>query len=295
MEKSGDDIDPVVLAGLIETGVMMLREGKITAQELLTNYVSVSELTENQLNKGGRPERSEQIYSRINTALLKAGITNCNEIEGAFQSKLITDSTNTRTLSFLSELIVTSGCENTDFFGSVNEKLFLIEPTSDRAYSLAWYYIRKENFETAMHYLKEAIEIESDTQKQSHYYYQMALIYNTKMNLQQEAVSSATKALNLRPDWGEPYFVIASAYILASKDCFDGAFERSTVYWVAADKCNKAKTVDKSVENKANGLIADYIRFFPNTEEIFFRAFQEGSEYSVGCWINEKTTVRARK
>ncbi len=295
MEKSGIDVDPGVSVGLIETGVLMFKAGKITADELLNNYLSVSELTEKQFNNGGRPEVTEQVYTRINAALIKAELTNCNEIEEAFRSKIISDDADTRILNLIADLIIRSGCENTDFFGVVNEKLFKSEPTADRAYALAWHKIKKEKFEAAISFLTKAIEIETDPEKQAHYYYQMALLCNTKMNLQQDAVTYAGKALILQPSWGEPYFVIANAYILGSKDCFDEAFGKSTVYWIAVDKCIKAKSVDPKVEEKANGLIADYSRFFPNNEEVFFRSLPEGSDYTVGCWINERTTVRSRK
>jgi len=150
-------------------------------------------------------------------------------------------------------------------------------------------------FDAVISFLNKAIELETDLDKQAHYYYQMAIICNTKMNLQKDAVTYSRKAIELLPTWGEPYFVVANAYLQSGKDCFDGAFERSTVYWVATDLCQKAKTVDKSIEEKANSLIADYARFYPNNEEVFFRSLQEGSSYTVGCWINEKTTVRVKK
>ena len=292
---SGNRVDPSVSVGLIETGVLMLKSGKISSKELLNNYLSVSEKTDNQLKNGGRKDISEQVYTRINSALGKAGLDNCIEIEDAFKEKIAVGSDDQGILIFINDLLQKSNCENSDFFGNVNEKLFSLAPSPDLAYVLAWFYIKKEKFEPAISYLTKAIEIEKDTDKQAHYYYQMALICNTKMNLQQDAVNYAEKAINLLPAWGEPYFVIANAYILSSKDCFEGAFERSAVYWVATDKCIKAKTIDSTVETKANGYIAEYIRFYPNNEEVFFRSMQEGSAYTVGCWINEKTTVRVRK
>jgi tetratricopeptide (TPR) repeat protein len=293
--KSGIEVDAGVSVGLIETGVLMFKAGKISAKELLDSYLTVSEITEKQLANGGRPDVAEQIYTRINTALGKAGLNNCAEIETAFKEKIVSGSGDLKLLSLLSDLLGKSGCENSDFFGIVNENLFAIESTADRAYLLAWFYINKEKFGPAISYLSKAIDLEKDIDKQAHYYYQMAMICNTKMNNQQDAVSYAGKALSLLPAWGEPYFVIANAYLQASKDCFEGNFERSAVYWVATDKCNKAKAVDSSVTDKANGLISDYARFYPNNEDVFFRSLQEGSEYTVGCWINEKTTVRVRK
>jgi len=293
VEKSGSEIDAGVSVGLIETGVLMFKEGKITAKELLGNYIQVSENIELQYKKRGNAELSEQVLTRINAALGKAGLSNCQEIEEAFREKV--SSGDSKTLALISDLLEMSNCNNAPFYGIVNENLFNLEPTADRAFNLARYNIRKERYDDAINYLTKAIESETDANKKAQYYYQMSILCNAKLNRQQDAVDYAGKAVTLMPGWGEPYFIIANAYILGSKVCFEGAFERSTVYWVATDYCIKAKNQDKSVEQKANSLISEYSRFYPNNEEVFFRSMKEGDEYTVGCWINEKTVARVRK
>ena len=59
--------------------------------------------------------------------------------------------------------------------------------------------------------------------------------------------------------------------------------------------CEKAKQVDSSVANEANALIRDYSRYFPSMDKIFFNSLQEGDTYTVGCWINRTTKIRAAK
>ncbi len=56
----------------------------------------------------------------------------------------------------------------------------------------------------------------------------------------------------------------------------------------------QAKTVDPSLTEEANNLIAVYAPNFPDLETIFFHGFSVGDTYTFGCWINERTTVRAR-
>jgi phage tail protein X len=68
-----------------------------------------------------------------------------------------------------------------------------------------------------------------------------------------------------------------------------------SVFWAAVDKYIRAKSVDSSVESDANSKIAQYSKFYPAASDLFFRDMQEGSSYTVGCWINENTTVRAAK
>ena len=71
-------------------------------------------------------------------------------------------------------------------------------------------------------------------------------------------------------------------------------FEKETVYWVAVDKFIKAKSIDKTLTEKANKAIATYSKYFPNTESCFFNGVESGQRYKVECWINESTKVRTR-
>lgn len=120
------------------------------------------------------------------------------------------------------------------------------------------------------------------------------MISNAKLNNPKSAVEYAQKAIENKPEWGEPYFQVAFAYIEGIKSCDEDPFIRSAVFWLAVDVCVKARTVDPSVKNRANELITEYSRFFPTKEELFFRSMPDGAEYTISCWINQKTTVRSK-
>ena len=113
------------------------------------------------------------------------------------------------------------------------------------------------------------------------------------MKQPQKARTLALEAINLKPEWGEPYILIGDVYA-GSKDCFTDEFEKATIYWVAVDQFSKAKSVDADVVEKANERISTYKKYFPDIETIFFYSLKEGDNYKVGCWINETTKVRAR-
>jgi len=42
-------------------------------------------------------------------------------------------------------------------------------------------------------------------------------------------------------------------------------------------------------------LIKQYVKHFPNNEIVFFHTLKEGDKYTVGGWINERTTIRTNK
>ncbi|MFW6327855.1 MAG: hypothetical protein ACOC2F_06030, partial [Bacteroidota bacterium] len=67
---------------------------------------------------------------------------------------------------------------------------------------------------------------------------------------------------------------------------------KSAVYWAAVDKYIKAQNVDPSMAEEANQRISQYSRYFPDKEDAFFYDYTVGKSYTVGCWINETTSVR---
>jgi len=64
------------------------------------------------------------------------------------------------------------------------------------------------------------------------------------------------------------------------------------IYWLAVDYYNKAKSVDPSISDKANGKIASYKKYFPTKEDCFFIGVKDGDTVEVGCWIGESTKAR---
>lgn len=295
MDKSGTETDPVVLVGVVETGVLMLNSNKISVQELLSDYITVLEIVSTFQSKGVKPEVISQVVTRSSTALQKTSLISCSDFETALSGQLKTSPEGRDILLGLTGYMTSLNCEGSPYFLNLSEKLYILEPNPEMAFKIAWILIRKEEFSAAINYLNQAIDLESDPLKEAHYYYQMALISSTRMNMHQEAVKYANEAIKLNSSWGEPYLVIANAYIAGINECFKEVFDRSTVYWAATDKCEQAKAIDPGITEKANNLIEDYTRYYPDKEELFFRSISEGSNYTVGCWINEKTTARAKK
>jgi hypothetical protein len=54
----------------------------------------------------------------------------------------------------------------------------------------------------------------------------------------------------------------------------------------------RAKALDPEVRDEAQTLINKYFEYMPTREDISKRLLTEGDDFTVGCWIQEKTTVR---
>jgi hypothetical protein len=88
---------------------------------------------------------------------------------------------------------------------------------------------------------------------------------------------------------------IGDLYANSANQCTGDDLGGKTVFWAAVDMYVKAKNADPSVTEDANAKISQYSRYYPAATDLFFRDMQEGASYTVGCWINENTTIRGIK
>ncbi|MFW5645235.1 MAG: tetratricopeptide repeat protein, partial [Bacteroidota bacterium] len=192
------------------------------------------------------------------------------------------------------DLLTVSGCDNTSFFASVNEKLMEVEPDPALAYEVAKYSLKNDDFTKAAEYLRKAIESEEDSEQKALYEYQLAVVELTELGNPREAKEIAMRAIEHKEGWGDPYFIAANAILEGVKDCNLEKFDKQAAYWLATDYLNRAKQVDPKTEDRANELIARYRSHYPSVEDTFFRSLKEGDNFRIGCWINETTTVKVK-
>ncbi len=129
---------------------------------------------------------------------------------------------------------------------------------------------------------ESAIASESDPQKLGLYYYQIAQIKGKKMKSFSAGMAAARKAIEQRPNWGQPHMLIGDLYIQNSKKC-GNAFLQKCCYIAAVDKYRKAKSVDPEVAGKAQEKINRYAGTKPEKENAFMQGYSEGQTISLPC------------
>lgn len=168
--------------------------------------------------------------------------------------------------------------------------------------------MKKGDYLQAIDYLQQAnqldIEADDEDEDQGKYNYLIAQIYMDNLknysacreycNKSLEALSENAPA-NMR---SRCYLLIGMAYA-ASKPYSSADYAgkapilNKTVFWAAVDKFNKAKAIDPDCADAANKLISAYSKYFPTKEERFDLPNEfSGATFTVGGWINEKTTIR---
>ena len=157
-------------------------------------------------------------------------------------------------------------------------------------------YIIEGDYTQAVSCYEGKMNASNDVNKKAEYALFLAKLYYGQLKNYSKSRQYARQAIKLRPNWGEPYVLIGKLYASSGPLCGPGrGFMSQRVVWVAIDKWNKAKSVDPSVSEEANKLIASYRKYMPDIEDLFSRSLTAGQTYTVDCWINEKTIVRAKK
>ncbi|HRX24294.1 MAG: hypothetical protein H6548_08390 [Chitinophagales bacterium] len=188
-----------------------------------------------------------------------------------------------------------NSCLETKEYEMVVRRLYELAPSSELAEQVAVYLFKEGKENEAIEKFNEAIEMETDADKKGSLCLNIARILRSQNKFSQSR-TYAYKALDYKPSWGEPYLLIGDLYASSGPLCGPRTgFDSQVVVWVALDKYYKAKSVDPSVADDANDKIARYSQYMPTKTDLFERGIDEGSSYTVGCWINESTTVRGRK
>lgn len=194
-------------------------------------------------------------------------------------------------LKKITKILDKKNCTDSELFFKATENLHNLEPTANSAKLMGKMYIKREDYNKATTYLLQAIDLYEDDNDRADAQYLLANVY-FQVKQYSTARSQCYEVLKVRSNDGKAYILIGDLYASSAKDCGDNDLTNKVAYWVAVDKYYKAKTVDPSVEELATTKINTFSRYFPATETIFFYDLKKGDSYTVGCWINETTTVR---
>jgi tetratricopeptide (TPR) repeat protein len=293
VDKSKAKSLDAVLVTFIQTSYILYVNEVITAEEFADNYFMDVEFLEQKLAKK-KSAQTEKAMETVEKIFMDSKAPNCEMLIGYFSPKFEENTEDVEILTKITTYLREFECTESVLFANAAEKLFAKEPSAESAYNLAKLFYSKEDYEKSKHYYEKAIEFADDGETKAKYYYELGGIMNTHFKDYIQAKKYANKALELNPDWGDPYILIGNAYASGNKVC-GNKFEQSAVFWAVVDKYMKAKNVDSSVQERANELIKRYSQYFPNNEETFFQGLKDGDPYTIGCWINETTTVRTTK
>ena len=264
--------------------------GKISDEELLDNYNKVSDYISEAIKKTSNEELAKA-RDMIDDNFARSSAASCENLLKIYGEKYDENKDNAEFLSKLTRMLTRKDCTDSELFEKASEQQYALTPSPDAAYNMALLFFRKENFEKAVEYFEYAIKEETQPFDKAKYNQMLGQIMLSRYNKYTDAKKYALEASRLRPDWGQPYVLLANTYAAGPK-CGEDDFEKQYVYWVVVDKLQRAKAVDPDIATMVDPLIRQFSQHFPKKEEAFFRGVQDGATIHVGCWINETTKAR---
>ena len=216
----------------------------------------------------------------------------CEDLIKVFSAKMVETPDDVVLLKRITTILDKKDCTDSKLFLDAAVKLNELEPSPEASYSLGIKFFKDKKWSDAATFFEQATKTENNDRRYRAYR-NLGMCYQNMGSLSR-ARDIFRRSAQVDPTNGEPYLLIAMLYAESSKQ-FSGEIESKAVYWAAVDKCNKAKAVDPSCSEKANGLIRAYTAAFPSMETIFFNDYSEGQSFQVGGWIGESTTIRAKR
>jgi tetratricopeptide (TPR) repeat protein len=298
LEKYGSDASQLLT--FFQVSNSLFQAGAVEAGQVVTDFGLVMEIAENVIVTGGNAKDKERAKANMERAkpsieqtFENGGAANCDDLIPYYAAKFEETPEDIEFLVKASGLLKSTKCTESDLYFNMSVKLNLLEPTADRAYTLAKRINNNENLNDAVVYYEQAISLQEDKLEKAKYYLELGDVMR-RLGDYSKARTYALKSIELDATSGYPYLLIGNIYAASSKTCSEEDFEQKAVYWAAVDKFAKAKSVDPELTSDADRFIEAYKPHFPDNETIFFYNLKQGDSYTVGCWINEKTTVRAR-
>jgi hypothetical protein len=290
IELEQDKSRDAVLVTFVNSSITLNRADKLSDNQSIEDYFAATAIVDQLL---GRSSRWERAKGNIDELMLNSGLLTCDALNGYFEPQFEANQNDTEFLQKVINFYSSSGCDLADLYIAAAEKMYEVDPGPESAHNLAYLFMRRDEYPRAAEYLKMAVigqNIDNDTRAE--WFYELAVV-SSATELFCEAISYAREAVSYKNDMGKAYVLLGDA-IIASRTNLGDEFAQRTAFWVAADKYEKARSVDPSVAQEAGKKLSDYASQYPDNEEIFFRDLKEGDSYQVQGCINEYTTVRAR-
>lgn len=306
MQIEGKESKAAIVTIFMQTAVQLYKNSELQGSDIIDAYTLSMETLESAtaynkalVAKGGKHKpRGEKELENIETSVnnvealfSESGAANCDDLIAIFEPKCAENNQNVDWLKKVTKLLDKNDCTDSPLFAKSSEQLYKLEPSAVAAHNLARLFLKNQEYEKADKYYEEASRLEEDAVTKGLYYYEWSTLAMAQENFPKVRELS-NQALKYNPNDGRPYLMIGKAYA-ATKNIGQEEVEHASVYWVAVDCFYKAKSVDASLTDEANNLIATYSKYFPNQETWFMAVGSgEGASYTVGGWINVSTKVR---
>ena len=242
-------------------------------------------------------ESQAEFKNQFETSFGTSGAASCENLQKIFEPKIAAAPSDEKLLAHAFQLMSKTGCES-DFYLSVGEMYYGVNPQSSVAMLLAQIFQNKKEFGKANKYLREALAKETVAEEREKLLARIGILEMTANNYA-EAVKAFNEsiAVDETDDDGLALYFLAQCYVAGSKDC-GSELSKHAVYWVGYDVLQAAipllEATDASVAANAKKLAESYRSAFPTAEECFFAELKDGANYTINCGLAKGSTTKVR-
>ncbi len=291
IDSAGEAASPELVNLYFGVIVEDYQNDKVETDVLLNNYDRWAAWYETCTSpeKGEAKTQFEQLF-------ISSGAANCDNLEKVYAPQFAANPNDEALVEKVFALLSRGECTS-PFMIQVGEAYYKQKPSTAVALALAKALDAHQDFDKARHYLNEAIASETDPTNKALLAVQCAAT-ELSQNNNRAAADYAKQAIDINPENGLAYLILAQAYAAGSAGMC-GEFEAQTVRWLVVDMLTRARNLlsgeSPDQAATASSLINAYTTGFPTKEEIFYRTLTSGDGYTVNCgWISGRTTVRPR-
>jgi len=293
----GNESEYFVLGFYMNTTVVLYSNGIITKEEVVENYSKISDVLNYQIENAaddGKRKKIVEASKSVEDMFVNSGAADCGAIINLFGPKFEAEPENidqAKKILYLLDRGDSDECKLSDLYMNAAVAVFNVDKSASSAHQIAQGYFKRGDNDNAEKYYLEAIELETDALKKADMFYELGLLYYGNFKNFPKSRQAARSCIANNPNHGKAYLLIGRCYA-AGGACGETAFEKKSINWLIVDQFVKAKSVDPELTDEANELIGRYSGSFPTQEEGFWVNINEGQTVTIGCWINETTTVR---
>jgi hypothetical protein len=286
VELNGNNIMDINLLPYMDiTRKYKLSGGKVSDDKVLEIYEEIMNIL--QFKKTKEPnDRLNVIEESVNELLVATITVDCDFVANTLGPKLAAQPDDLKLAKNILRLAFAGKCLDRDISLQAAKVVQKHEPEYGLAKLIGQYCAAREDFDCAISYYEESIELTDDNTKKADSYYSLAVLHSS-MGKKVSARDHARKAISFDPTKKEAYTLIGNLYFNSFNDCKRGEnpVHDRAVYIAAYEMYSRAG--DQDAMRRAREQ-------FPSMEEIFTYNMQVGEAFRVGCWINEDVSIQKR-
>jgi hypothetical protein len=330
LDLGGNETHNMVIVPITQLSVYLYqkRHPKISKEYLTKLYYRLKKIADYNIDKNpsdaskytSKWEKAYNEFYKLRDSL--PGIWDCSYYEKRSEAKYLSDSNNIEKNQVILKLIETKCGVLSDFYKKVKQHQdFILANTCNGVWlqelslfkqatcleSKSIFFMKRGDSFLSDGYMKKAMnlyqDVLSDKDTTISDYDKATLCYRFAYMAYREknfvkARSLCRKASKYRPNWGEPYLLVGTMYASSSKECSNGnrtSLEAKSVIWVAMDEWETAQRIDTLVHETVKKQLKKYRKYLPRIEDVFVYSLNPKDKYTVGCWIQQETEIRAKQ